>query len=77
MIRVRVIIPGEERVIENSNINNFTDFIISLLQTKKAKTEKLDLTSRRFFGTINNIPVAMEEVGDGEMRGDFDETLAL
>ena len=62
MIKVRVFISGTEKIIENKNINNFTDFILALLHTNRAVTEKLDLTNKRFIGTIDNKPVAIEEV---------------
>lgn len=62
MIKVRVFITGTQKIIENKNIDNFTDFILALLHTKRATTEKLDLTNKRFIGAIDNKPVAIEEV---------------
>ena len=47
MIKIRVFISGTEKIIENKNIDNFTDFILALLHTKRATTEKLDLTNTK------------------------------
>lgn len=62
MIRLEVCSPGNVIIIENNSFDNFSDFILTMLNNKIVEVEKLDLNKGILFGKIVDIEVIIKEL---------------